>query len=402
MGTIVHRARRRAVAAALGAATLAATALVATAAPPAGAATTWVVTLGDSAISGEAGRWAGNTNQSSSKTDTGANAYHDNAAGNGEAIAGCHRSKAAEVHIGGGTGSLNLACSGARTYTQTGDTFKPGLDWYNGPAGKSQVVSLQEFAAANTVKAVTVLIGANNYGFADIVQQCAINWATSPSWWKNYCYDDSSISSRFTAAAQNTRTNEVAGALTNVRQAMTNAGYADSTYKIIVQTYWSPIPRGNQFRYSENGWTRLEVGGCEVWNRDADWANDTVVPALNNSLKNAAVRAGLTNYVVLDMAQLLNGHRLCENTVGLLEEKGVASWTSPGAADKSEWVQQIRTVTTVFGPYQLQESMHANYWGQMAMRNCLRQAFNGGTVRGGVCRSTGGINAYGEPNVSLS
>ena len=401
MGTIVHRARRRAFAVVLGAATLATTALVATAAPPAGAATTWVVTLGDSAISGEAGRWAGNTNQSSSKTDTGANAYHDNAAGTGEAIVGCHRSRAAEAHIGGGIGSLNLACSGARTYTQTGSNFKPGLDWYNGPAGKSQVVSLQEFAAANTVKAVAVLIGANNYGFADIVQQCAVNWATSPSWWKNYCYDDSSISSRFTAAAQNARTNEVAGALANVRQAMTNAGYADNSYTIIVQTYWSPIPRGNQIRYSESGWSRLEIGGCEVWNRDADWANDTVVPALNNSLKNAAVRAGLTNYVILDMAQLLNGHRLCENTVGLLEEKGVAAWTSPGAADKSEWVAQIRTVTTIFGPYQIQESMHANYWGQMAMRNCLRTAFNGGAVRGGVCRSAGGVNALGEPNVSL-
>ncbi len=401
MGTIVHRARRRALAGALATATLAATALLATA-TPAGADTVWVVTLGDSAISGEAGRWAGNTNQSSSKTDTGANAYFDNASGTGEAIAKCHRSKAAEAHIGDGIGSLNLACSGARTYTQTGDTFKPGLDWYNGPAGKSQVVALQEFATSHPVRAVTVLIGANNYGFADIVQQCAVNWATSPSWWKNYCYDDSSIKSRFTATAQNARTNEVAGALQNVRQAMANAGYADNQYTIIVQTYWSPIPRGNQFRYPESGWTRLQVGGCEVWNRDADWANDTVVTAMNNTARNAAVRAGLTNYVVLDMAQLLNGHRLCENTVGLLEERGIASWTSPGAADASEWVAQIRTVTTIFGPYQLQESLHANYWGQLAMRNCLRQAFNGGAVRGGLCRSTGGVNAYGEPNVSLS
>src|SRR4051794_7267024 len=37
-----------------------------------------VVALGDSAISGEAGRWAGNTNQSSSKTDAlGPSAYND-------------------------------------------------------------------------------------------------------------------------------------------------------------------------------------------------------------------------------------------------------------------------------------------------------------------------------------
>jgi hypothetical protein len=64
--------------------------------------TPWVVTVGDSAISGEAGRWAGNSNVSPAYVDTGANAYYDNATGTGEAIPGCHRSKAAEAHIFGG------------------------------------------------------------------------------------------------------------------------------------------------------------------------------------------------------------------------------------------------------------------------------------------------------------
>src|SRR3954462_1186174 len=84
-----------------------------------GVGTPAVVSVGDSAISGEAGRWAGNTNDSSSKVDAlGATAYADNASGTGEAIPGCHRSKAAEIRIGAGTASANLACSGARTYTQ--------------------------------------------------------------------------------------------------------------------------------------------------------------------------------------------------------------------------------------------------------------------------------------------
>ena len=52
--------------------------------------------------------------------------------------------------------------------------------------------------------------------------------------------------------------------------------------------------------------------------------------------------------------QALARHRLCESTVGLLEEKGIASWTSAGAADRTEWVSQIRTVTTLLPPYQLQ------------------------------------------------
>jgi hypothetical protein len=364
--------------------------------------TPWIVTVGDSAISGEAGRWAGNTNQSSSKTDAGgADAYFDNATRTAEQIPGCHRSEAAEAHIFGGANSLNLACSGARTYTQTGSNFKPGLDFYNGAAGKGQALMLQEFAATHNVKAVTVLIGANNFGFADIVQQCVVNWLTSPSWWKNYCYDDSSIANRFTASAVAARTNEVAGAILNVAAAMTGAGYASNDYRIIVQTYSSPIPRGAQFRYSESGWTRQSVGGCGVWNRDADWANDTAVVRMNQALTNGAAQTGLANIVVLDNVAVLDGRRLCESGVGLLEEKGIATWQSPGAVDATEWVSQIRTVTTIIGPYQLQEGIHPSYWGQLALRNCLRLAYNGGDVRGGRCvRQSNGL-VGGEPIMQL-
>ena len=77
-----------------------------------GVGTPTVVSVGDSAISGEAGRWAGNTNGSPSNVDAlGPTAYYD--AGSSEAIHGCHRSKASEIGIF--AASANLACSGART-----------------------------------------------------------------------------------------------------------------------------------------------------------------------------------------------------------------------------------------------------------------------------------------------
>ncbi len=388
---------------------LAITAAGAVAAPAAadgpGVGNPTVVTLGDSAISGEAGRWAGNTNNSSTTVDAlGSTAYWDTPSG--EAITGCHRSKAAQAHIGGGVTSANLACSGARTSTGgtgSGEDFKPGIDFYSDAQGRQgQALALQGYAATHNVKAVVVMIGANNYGFADIVTRCVTNWLTSPSWWKNYCSDDSDMTSRFTAARQATETTNVRNALLRVSQAMTNAGYSSSQYTIIGQTYWSPLPRGSGFRYSESGWTRQSVGGCGVWNRDADWANDTVVPALANTMINAVNTSGLSNTKIMDMRTALNGRRLCENTVGLLEEKGVASWTSAGAVDKTEWVAQVRTVTTLLPPYQLQEDAHASYWGQKAMRNCLRQAYNGGAVRGGNCvRSANGLNAQGEPVMLL-
>jgi hypothetical protein len=183
---------------------------------------------------------------------------------------------------------------------------------------------------------------------------------------------------------------------------MTNAGYTASQYTILGQTYWSPIGRGSQNRYPESGWTRQSIGGCGAWNRDLDWANDTVVAALNTTMRDAATQSGLTNVKILDMQTALNGRRLCENTVGLLEEKGLASWRSPGSVDSSEWVAQIRTTSTLLGPYQLQEGAHASYWGQLAMRNCLRQAYNGGDVRGGTCKRTGnGLTTRGEPVMGL-
>jgi hypothetical protein len=389
---------------AAGATWLGAGALVALADGPS-SGTPAAVAVGDSAISGEAGRWAGNTNGSSANVDAlGPAAYYDNASNTGETTSGCHRSKAAEILIGGVL-SADLACSGARTNTQpysSGSDFKPGLDFYDDGAGHiGQAKALQQYASAHNVKMVVALIGANDYGFGAIVQQCVEDWLLSPSWWPNYCYDDSSITSRFTASNIAAITGRVANAFANLRTAMRNAGYADTDWTLVAQTYSSPIPYGSQFRYSQNGYTRQNTGGCGLWNRDADWANNTVVPTLNSTITNGLSQAGIAGARVLDMRTALVGHRLCENTDGLLEEVGLSSWRSPGAADRTEWVSQIRTATTVFGPYQLQEDLHPSYWGQLALRNCLRQTWNGGAVRGGSCMHTGGLDALGEPNMAL-
>ena len=189
-----------------------------------------------------------------------------------------------------------------------------------------QALALQRYAAENNVRAVTLLIGANNYGFADIVQACVTDWLTSPSWWPNYCNDDSGIRSRFTADRVATETANVRGAMLNVRQAMANAGYADSQWKLLVQTYSSPIPRGSGFRYPQTGFTRQTIGGCGVWNRDADWANDTVVATFNSTLRNAAASEQADQREDRSTWRTRSsGRRLCENTVGLLEERGIAS-----------------------------------------------------------------------------
>jgi hypothetical protein len=372
-----------------------------------GVGTPWVVTLGDSYISGEAGRWAGSSNDSSSRADAlGSTAYFDNAGGTGETIDRCHRSKAAEAYIGGGANGLNLACSGARTttYTDGNGRFKPGLDFYNSGGQQGQALVLQNFAATHNVKMVVVSIGGNDFNFADIVQTCVTDFLSSPTWFKDYCNDDGSVTSNFTATNVSAVKAKIATALTNVRTAMRNAGYADGGWTMLVQTYPSPIPNGSGFRYSESGFTRQSTGGCGFWNADASWANATALPTINSTVTGAISQAGITNSRTLDLASAFNGRRLCENTVGLYEERGIASWTSPGAVDQTEWVNQIRTVSTCCSssPYYIQESLHPNYWAQLATRSCVRQAYNGGTPRGGSCSIAGTGLVNGEPRMTLN
>ncbi|MEO6126130.1 MAG: hypothetical protein ABIR32_20725 [Ilumatobacteraceae bacterium] len=364
----------------------------------------WAVSIGDSYISGEGGRWAGNSNVSPNYTDAlGPTAYFDNASNNAEVIERCHRSKAAEIHIGGGVNSANLACSGAKVATDaSGQYFKPGVDFYSDASGrKGQAQLLQEFAASHNVTMIQLSIGGNDFNFASIVQACVTNFLTSPSWWPNYCNDDNSVKSNFTTANVSAKTIAITGAITNIKTAMSNAGYNTSQYTIVAQTYPSPVPNSNGFRYSQSGYTRQSTGGCGFWNNDANWANATALVKINNSVKAAAASSG-PNVKVLDLAAAFNGRRLCENTVGLLEEKGLDTWTNPNAVNVTEWIEQIRTASTIFGPYFVQESLHPNYWGELAIRNCVRQAYNGGAIRGGTCSPGTGLNAAGEPNMTLS
>jgi hypothetical protein len=370
-----------------------------------GVGTPWVLTLGDSYISGEAGRWAGSSNASSARADAlGPTAYFDNAAGTGETIARCHRSRAAEAFIGGGVRGLNLACSGATTTTSDGSTFKPGIDFADLGGGKvGQARALQQAAGTRNVKLVVVSIGGNDFDFASIVATCVADFLYSPSWWKDYCRDDSSVTRNFTTANVTAVRARIVGAFQNVRTAMRNAGYTDSSWTLLAQTYPSPIPRASGFRYSQSGYTRQSVGGCGFWNADADWANDQALPTINSTVRGAATQSGLTNIEVLDLASAFNGRRLCESGVGLYEEQGISSWTSPGAVDRTEWINQIRTVSTCCSssPYYLQESLHPNYWAQLATRSCVRQAYNGGAVRGGTCRIAGPGLSGGEPRMVL-
>ena len=365
----------------------------------------WVVSVGDSYISGEAGRWAGNSDSSEKLIDAGGpTTYFDNASHTAETIPRCHRSSSAEIYLGGGVSGLDLACSGAKTSTVPSDSqgyFKPGIDFYNGSAGQGQALTLQNFASSHHVTMVAVSIGGNDFNFGSIVTDCVEDFMLSSSLFPHYCSRDSVTTSAMSASNVAAVTAKIATAFQNVRTAMRNAGYADNGWTLMVQNYPSPIPTGSGFRYSQSGYTRQSTGGCGFWNNDADYANNTILPTINNAIASAETQSGLANIKTMNVAAAFNGRRLCETGVNLVEKAGLTSWQSPGAVDKTEWIDQVRTVTTVGSDYYLQEDLHPNHWGQLALRDCLRQAYNGDAPRSGSCIRGTGLTAAGEPAMTL-
>lgn len=368
------------------------------AAPPSGAA--WAVSLGDSYISGEGGRWAGNSSDAAQVDALGSGAYLDG--GNAETIERCHRSTSAEIKVGG-VSSLNLACSGSKTSTFTNSKgyFKPGLDFFDDGKGNiGQALALQQFAAKNKVSTVAVSVGGNDLNFASLVTTCVTKFLTTSSSSPGLCQDDDSVKANFTQSNVTAVASKISASLKNVRQAMTNAGYADSDYRIVMQNYPQPLPTSDKMPYPQSGFSRQSTYGCGFWNADLDWAAKTALPTINSTVKAGLSGAGLSNGSLLDISKLFSGHELCASGTKKLNDTSLTNWKSQGAADVSEWVNEIRTVSTAFSDYYIQESLHPNYWGQLALRGCLRQAIQSGS--GGACSSSGtGLTSLGEPKVKL-
>ncbi|WP_231398558.1 hypothetical protein [Conexibacter woesei] len=369
-----------------------------------GSGSPWVATVGDSYMSGEGGRWAGNTvlDDPADVDAGGASAYFDNATHTAETIPNCHRSSAAEAHIGHGVSSVNFACSGATTSTETvGGDFKPGLDFASTASDDGQAASLRDFAETHNVKLVAISIGGNDLHFADIITQCVTDYLTSTVLLKNVCNNDTSVTANLTSTNLAAVTAAIRGAITHIHTAMADAGYSESQYTLLVQNYESPIPPGSGFRYSQGGLNRGLVG-CEFWNADADWANTTLLPTLNGLIASAAGGLSYTNLRTMNLSSAFNGNRLCETGAETIDESDHATWQDAGASDDFEWIQSIHAVQ-VLSPFQVQESMHPNWWGEHALRNCLRQAYNNGSPVGGTCTRDGaGLTADGEPKMDLN
>jgi hypothetical protein len=137
---------------------------------------------------------------------------------------------------------------------------------------------------------------------------------------------------------------------------MAGAGYRRSDYRLVVMGYASPFPPGRWIRYPEVGWSRLNRGGCPVWNADADWAAKESTVAIDAAMRNAAVAAGAE---FLDVQHALDGHQLCDSRASRVGAAGPSSASS-------EWVRRL-----AFIQGSSRESLHPNAYGQRALGACI-------------------------------
>jgi hypothetical protein len=341
-----------------------------------GTGPTAIVSLGDSFISGEAGRWNGNSlNMFGTRdgTDRAASCFlvfcsYDATRVYGNSYAnGCHRSDVATIKSAGIAiqEKINLACSGARSVniwraSQGGQVFK-------GEA--PQADQLFTVAQQKNVKLVVLTIMANDVSFADHVINCTVNWILG----LGPCNQ----------AQQQQLLSELPGAMNGLRKSidevravMAAAGYGPSQWKFVIAGYSSPVPAAADVRYS--GSDRWWSGGCPFYNEDFNWAKNTATPLIVDSMRQVAAEKGVQ---FLDVRDALNGHESCHRNSSLVGSSGPNSVIH-------EWV---RWVNTGCCQGDAQESMHPNAFGQRAIGRCVTLMYAKPTGNW-TCRNTPGQN----------
>jgi hypothetical protein len=167
-----------------------------TAPPP-----TAAVSMGDSYISGEAGRWKGNSDDGSAGRDGTDRAWtgstYDPARVYGTTYAnGCDRSDVAEVRSAPtvGQAQINLACSGATT----ANIFRASHGGRSFKGEAPQADQLASVAAHYRVRLIALSIGGNDLRFADVITACVEDYVVYDS----YCHtaQQAAVDARMAAA----------------------------------------------------------------------------------------------------------------------------------------------------------------------------------------------------------
>jgi hypothetical protein len=166
---------------------------------------------------------------------------------------------------------------------------------------------------------------------------------------------------------------QVGRVIDDIRATMIEAGYRNSDYRLIVQSYPTPSPKKARYTGSAPD-ERATVGGCPFYDADNQWAATTLTPGISTALGQVA-KAKNTQF--LDLTGAFRGHELCAST----DRQSTGRPTSA----KSEWVRFV----DLAGQGSVYESLHPNRFGQQAMGTCLTlAAFAGRSV---ACHAVAGL-----------
>jgi hypothetical protein len=352
-----------------------------------------IISLGDSFISGEAGRWAGNGNASTAGDVFGTDraAYHCTSPDSCQhdpaivyaftAYNGCHRSDVAEIRgaeIDGVPleGRLNIACSGAITDNVVDEDFK---------GEQPQITQLKQLATDNQITTVVLSISGNDLKFNDIIAACAnayFNAFASPC---SKTQPDG-LKKRLPDVKE-----KVIGAVNKIQSTMREAGYEQGTYRLILQSYPTPIPHSGDYRRGESSdfpYGRYRLDGCPFLDVDTDWANDSLIPSIDDMLRDAALTTGAS---FLDLTDAFVGHELCNKQAGQATKDN--NQDNPLPAERAEWVRWLPYVVKGDFPWEgqgdQQEGIHPNAYGQVALSTCLTKMVAVSPGPGEALRCTG-------------
>jgi lysophospholipase L1-like esterase len=344
------------------------------AAAPSGPPT--VVAMGDSMISGVAGRWFGNS-LSSGGSRGGTDRACNPIAGGGCAgydparvyvensyLDACDRSDVAEIHSAQipGVQAVSLACAGALTYN-----LLPAAD--GGVPYRSEVPEVDQLAAlaqTHDVRLIVVAVGINDMHYVDTILGCIDAYQL-----RTTCL---ATQQRQAQSHADATLAGIEAVVRSIRVAMSFDGYASSDYRLILQSYPSLIGPAADIRYPMYDMTRDLA--CPITNADATWLHDSLIPQISSIVQQAAASTGAE---FLDLKNLFDGHELCSKYTSLAN----AGTGNPPSMAGSEWGRFLDfPADTVQGAEPgvnpnvldngLGEAYHPNAFGQMAQGSCLR------------------------------
>ena len=229
---------------------------------------------------------------------------------------------------------------------------------------RPQADQLYDLANTCDVKAITVTVGANDLDWAGVVDECVRDFlASSPAF--NIYYTCASDQDAVTAAKVLDVRDKLHKTIDSIVKTMDDAHYARNSYRLIVQGYIAYVAPGSQL-VAYNDRSGLSHRGCPLADSDADWFRTVLVPRLNSAMYQVVedrrqLNGQPVNIQFLDRLEAFKGHELCNRNA-------LPVYGHPIAMDMAEWANKLNLDLNT---NKFVESLHPNYYGQLALQQCL-------------------------------